>query len=119
MATGAVTGLCAVLCCGVPWPQGRTVSFKNTLVLLTSNIGSRVIAAGTGGGLAVFGSRRQMLGADEDADETLQVRKGWGLFTTGSTAHTTQAFLVACSGGNSWCFTMAHVGWGCSGDDVA
>jgi hypothetical protein len=56
------------------------VSFKNTLVLLTSNIGSRVIAAGTGGGLAVFGSRRQMLGADEEADETLQVRKGWGLF---------------------------------------
>eukprot|EP00879_Flechtneria_rotunda_P003032 GHRR01003252.1.p1 GENE.GHRR01003252.1~~GHRR01003252.1.p1 ORF type:complete len:659 (+),score=207.75 GHRR01003252.1:506-2482(+) len=48
--------------------QGRTVSFKNTLVLLTSNIGSRVIAASGGGGLAVFGSRRDLLGGNEEAD---------------------------------------------------
>ncbi|KAF6252630.1 ClpD chaperone, Hsp100 family [Scenedesmus sp. NREL 46B-D3] len=48
--------------------QGRTVSFKNTLVLLTSNIGSRVIAA-TGSGLPVFGSsRRQLMGDDDEAD---------------------------------------------------
>jgi ATP-dependent Clp protease ATP-binding subunit ClpA len=48
--------------------QGRTVSFKNTLVLLTSNIGSRVIAA-TSSGLPVFGSsRRQLMGDDEEAD---------------------------------------------------
>jgi ATP-dependent Clp protease ATP-binding subunit ClpC len=54
--------------------QGRTVSFKNTLVLLTSNIGSRVIAASGGGGLAVFGSRRDMLAAgaaDEEADDAM------------------------------------------------
>lgn len=54
--------------------QGRTVSFKNTLVFLTSNIGSRVIAASGGGGLAVFGSRRDMLAAgldQEEADETI------------------------------------------------
>jgi ATP-dependent Clp protease ATP-binding subunit ClpA len=43
------------------------VSFKNTLVLLTSNIGSRLVAAagrGTGG---VFGSTAQLL--EDDADE--------------------------------------------------
>eukprot|EP00878_Enallax_costatus_P009482 GHUV01009908.1.p1 GENE.GHUV01009908.1~~GHUV01009908.1.p1 ORF type:complete len:746 (+),score=207.39 GHUV01009908.1:200-2437(+) len=54
--------------------QGRTVSFKNTLVLLTSNIGSRVIAASGGAGLAVFGSRRDMIAAgadDEEADERM------------------------------------------------
>lgn len=54
--------------------QGRTVSFKNTLVLLTSNIGSRVIAASGGGGLAAFGSRRDMIAAgvdDEEADERI------------------------------------------------
>lgn len=55
----------ASLCCCL---QGRTVSFKNTLVLLTSNIGSRVIAASSGGGMAVFGSRRQLMGDDEEAD---------------------------------------------------
>jgi ATP-dependent Clp protease ATP-binding subunit ClpA len=44
------------------------VSFKNTLVLLTSNIGSRVIAA-TSSSLPVFGnSRRQLMGDDEEAD---------------------------------------------------
>lgn len=50
------------------------MSFKNTLVLLTSNIGSRVIAASGGGGLAVFGSRRDMLAAgaaEEEADEAM------------------------------------------------
>lgn len=57
------------------------VSFKNTLVLLTSNIGSRVIAASSGG-LAAFGSRRSLMGGGEEADEELskaeQVRSGAG-----------------------------------------
>lgn len=47
------------------------VSFKNTLVLLTSNIGSRVIAASSGGGLAAFGSRRSLMGGGEEGEETL------------------------------------------------
>lgn len=47
------------------------VSFKNTLVLLTSNIGSRVIAASTGGGLAVFGSQRSLMGGGDEADEAM------------------------------------------------
>lgn len=55
------------------------VSFKNTLVLLTSNIGSRVIAASSGG-LAAFGSRRSLMGGGEEADEELskaeQVKTG-------------------------------------------
>jgi hypothetical protein len=40
-------------------PQGRVVSFKNTMVILTSNVGSRVIAASAanGTGLPVFGGR--------------------------------------------------------------
>jgi len=49
--------------------QGRTVSFKNTLVLLTSNIGSRVIAATGRGGGGVFGSRSSLQDNDEDLDE--------------------------------------------------
>lgn len=61
--------------------QGRVVSFKNTLVLLTSNIGSRVIAASSGG-LAAFGSRRSLMGGGEEADEELskaeQVKSGAG-----------------------------------------
>jgi hypothetical protein len=65
------------------------VSFKNTLVLLTSNIGSRVIAASSGGGLAAFGSRRNLMGGGEEGEEALskaeQVRltceRGQGLFS--------------------------------------
>lgn len=50
--------------------QGRVVSFKNTLVLLTSNIGSRVIAASSGG-LAAFGSRRSLMGGGDEADDAI------------------------------------------------
>lgn len=46
------------------------VSFKNTLVLLTSNIGSRVIAASSGG-LAAFGSRRSLMGGGDEADDAI------------------------------------------------
>ena len=45
------------------------MSFKNTLVLLTSNIGSRVIAATGRGGGGVFGSRSSLQDNDEDLDE--------------------------------------------------
>jgi ATP-dependent Clp protease ATP-binding subunit ClpA len=61
--------------------QGRVVSFKNTLVLLTSNIGSRVIAASSGGGLAAFGSTRSLMGGGDEADDAIskaeQVRCAW------------------------------------------
>jgi hypothetical protein len=57
-------------CCFV-LSQGRVVSFKNTLVLLTSNIGSRVIAASSGGGLAVFGSQRSLMGGGDEAGDAL------------------------------------------------
>jgi hypothetical protein len=50
--------------------QGRVVSFKNTLVLLTSNIGSRVIAASSGG-LAAFGDTRSLMGGGDEADEAM------------------------------------------------
>ena len=54
------------------------VSFKNTLVLLTSNIGSRVIAASSGGGLAAFGSRRSLMGGGDEADEALSAAEQVG-----------------------------------------
>lgn len=55
------------------------VSFKNTLVLLTSNIGSRVIAASSGGGLAVFGSQRSLMGGGDEADNELSKADQVGL----------------------------------------
>ncbi len=45
--------------------QGRTVSFKNTLVILTSNIGSRVISA-TGASRGMFSGQRMGAAAEED-----------------------------------------------------
>ena len=42
--------------------QGRTVSFKDTVVIMTSNVGSQFVAAAVGGG-----TRRGRLRADEGA----------------------------------------------------
>ncbi|GFR52667.1 hypothetical protein Agub_g15261 [Astrephomene gubernaculifera] len=55
--------------------QGRTVSFKNAMVILTSNIGSRLIAAGSGGGRAggVFtSSQRSGGGASAEEEERME-----------------------------------------------
>lgn len=55
------------------------MSFKNTLVLLTSNIGSRVIAASSSGGLSAFGSTRSLMGGDDEPDEELRRAEQVGL----------------------------------------
>lgn len=63
--------------------QGRTVSFKNAMVILTSNIGSRVIAAagraGAGGG-GVFSRGGEVM--DDERMHAAQVKadmNSWGL----------------------------------------
>ncbi|KAL4441273.1 hypothetical protein ABPG77_011510 [Micractinium sp. CCAP 211/92] len=50
--------------------QGRTVSFKNTLIILTSNVGSSVIAKGG----ATVGFQMATQGADPEADKYSRVR---------------------------------------------
>lgn len=50
------------------WPQGRTVSFANTLLVMTSNVGSSAIAKG-GGGLGF-----QLPTADADGGQYARVR---------------------------------------------
>ncbi|GLI63797.1 hypothetical protein VaNZ11_006882 [Volvox africanus] len=59
--------------------QGRTVSFKHAMIILTSNIGSRIIAAGTGGGAGgrnagVFSRGADMV-ADDDRTAALAAHK--------------------------------------------
>ncbi len=48
-------------------PQGRTVSFKNALVILTSNIGSRTIASSGTGALGAFMGRGRGGAAEAEA----------------------------------------------------
>ncbi|GIL61397.1 hypothetical protein Vafri_15861 [Volvox africanus] len=59
--------------------QGRTVSFKHAMIILTSNIGSRIIASGTGGGAGgrnagVFSRGADMV-ADDDRTAALAAHK--------------------------------------------
>lgn len=80
------------------------MSFKNTLVLLTSNIGSRVIAASSGG-LSAFGSRRSLMGGGDEADEAISKAEQVRIQQCGDTL--TAGFVdIALFG--SWLGCWAH-----------
>lgn len=52
--------------------KGRTVSFKNALIVLTSNIGSRLISGAGNGGIGAYLRAREGMGmGDSDGEEVL------------------------------------------------
>ncbi len=64
---------CLALCT----PQGRTVSFKNAMLVLTSNIGSRIIAGSSTGGLGAFMRGPDAFEAAAEASPAASSSRAW------------------------------------------